>query len=323
MGKSHSLITILTCIGFANTLVSAGKPELNVLSSRDKCPISGSSFDLPKETEKKDDLLYIVTIDGGSATKKSPIARALLNQFNFLYLETGAIYRALTHFFLEKGLKPDVNNAEEAKKLLKEVKFTMYEEDSYIRFTFDDTELSEADLRSEKINANVALYASAFPSMHYFAIKLAHKVKEFAIDARYTGIVAEGRTCGTLYFPEADLKFWFQAPAKDKIAFRRDEEKQIDDPIKRDELDKKREFAAMKQPKDAIVVNTNERSLQENIELVSKYIEDLFDDSDIPEATDESCSDNSLDSPDNSSDASDNSPDLSDVQIESTVTLGN
>jgi cytidylate kinase len=228
-----------------------------------------------KQSEKNTKIL--VTIDGGSATKKSPIAKGLSEKFNLLYLETGAIYRTIAHVLAKHKLEAQEENKQKIEEFLKNVPWKISIKNRYACFIIDGEILSDRELRSEMLNATVAVYAHLFESIHNFCLKLARTTLDYIESEGLAGVVAEGRTCGTQCFPKADLKFWFNASPEAKIAFRSVEEKEIDDPLKRDILDKTNPFSPLKEPENAIRIWTNNRPIPENIQLTSAFVEQKRD----------------------------------------------
>ncbi|MDR2432244.1 MAG: (d)CMP kinase [Puniceicoccales bacterium] len=219
----------------------------------------------------------VVTIDGGSATKKSPITQALAKKFNLVYVETGALYRTVTYVLIQAGVAPESNNESKIDEFLKDAKYECFLEDGKAKFSINGVCLTSKELRAEDINANVAKYSSLFKSINDFCIKHIREVLNLKEIQKFNGIAAEGRTCGTYIFPEADVKFWFLATDSAKIDFRIDVEKEIDNPIERDKLDFSRTFHPMKKPEYAIEVWTSSRPMEENIALVLAFVEQKLD----------------------------------------------
>jgi cytidylate kinase len=219
----------------------------------------------------------IVTIDGGSATKKSPISRAIAKKFDLLYLETGAIYRTVTYALMKAGIEPEIGNKRRADKFLAKAKFKCFVQDGIVQFSVNDIHLSAKEMRSKEINGNVAKYSSTFKSVSDFCTKCALDVLNSREFAEHKGLIAEGRTCGIILFPDADLKFWFIALESAKLDFRLNIEKEEDNPVERDELDSKRAFYPMTEPENAIVVWTSSRVMEANIALVAAFVEQKLD----------------------------------------------
>ncbi|MDR3317542.1 MAG: (d)CMP kinase [Puniceicoccales bacterium] len=227
--------------------------------------------------ESKQSEKILVTIDGGSATKKSPVAKSISEKMNFIYFETGAIYRTVAYVLAKHRLKPKIENKYKIEEFLRNVSWKTCIKNRYACFIIDGEMLSDKELRSDELNATVAVYASLFESVHTFCYKVARATLPYIQSEDLAGLIAEGRTCGTQYFPEADLKFWFNASAAAKVAFRLNEEKEVDDPLKRDELDKNQLFFPLKEPGGAVRIWTHNRSLPENICLVSAFVEQKID----------------------------------------------
>ncbi|MDR2371958.1 MAG: (d)CMP kinase [Puniceicoccales bacterium] len=240
---------------------------------------SATSKKIKKNLRKKSrgNAIILITIDGGSAAKKSPITKSLAEKINLIYLESGALYRTVSYVLLKHKLDPKPENERKIEDFLKTVSWKVTVRNRHACFIIDGEILSDKELRSDQLNATVALYSSQFESVHNFCLKMARKVLDFVVIDGFRGLIAEGRTCGTKTFPEADLKFWFNASAQAKIDFRLNEEKEVDDPLRRDTLDKASSFAPLKEPKGAIHIWTHNRSLEDNIRLVSAFIEQKLD----------------------------------------------
>ncbi len=218
-----------------------------------------------------------VTIDGGSATKKSVISQAIAEKFNFMYFETGALYRTVIEVLMRENIAPSIDNEEHVAEFLEHAKLEMYLDGRAVRFIVNDVCLAPRELRAGKINKNVAKYTSLFQSISDFCIKHAQDVINLEGFAEFDGIIVEGRTCGTYIFPDADLKFWLYATEEAKLEFRKNVEHEIDNPIKRDNLDFSRKFYPVIKPENAIEIWTSSRSMEENINIVSAFIEQKID----------------------------------------------
>jgi cytidylate kinase len=219
----------------------------------------------------------VATIDGGSATKKSPISLAIAKKFNFVYIETGAVYRTVTHLLMQAGIKPVDGNEKKVNKFLARAKYKCSIVDGVAQFTINGVRLSAEQLRSGEINANVAQYGLLFESINNFCMKCISDAVNSGELAKYGGIIAEGRTCGEYLFTDADLKFWFIASNDEKLRFRVGVEMEVDDPIERDRIDFSRTFHPVVRPNGAIDVWPSSRTIEENIAMVSAFIEQKLD----------------------------------------------
>jgi cytidylate kinase len=248
----------------------------NAAKSQKKKVASPATKENPGE-DRESNATILVTVDGGSATKKSPISKSLAEKFNLIYLESGALYRTVAYVLLKHNLPPEAKNEQKIEDLLANIDWKVSTRNHQACFIIDGEFLSDKELRSDLLNATVASYSSQFESVHELCLKLAHRVVDYVAIEGCRGLIAEGRTCGTKAFPAADLKFWFIASDKAKIDFRRGEEKEMDDPLQRDIMDRNSPFAPLREPDDAIRVWTHHRSIEENIALTAAFIEQKLD----------------------------------------------
>ncbi|MDR2628620.1 MAG: (d)CMP kinase [Puniceicoccales bacterium] len=219
----------------------------------------------------------LVTIDGGSATKKSPISRALAKKFNLVYIETGALYRTIAYVLVQAGIMPEPKNENKIDEFLENARCEYLLEDRKVKFSINGVCLTAKELRTGDINVSVAKYSSLFESISDFCIKCIQEIMDLKEVQKFNGIVAEGRTCGSYIFPKADVKFWLVATDSAKMNFRLNVEKEIDNPIERDKLDFSRAFYPVVKPKYAVEVWTSSRSMEENIALISAFVEQKLD----------------------------------------------
>ena len=207
----------------------------------------------------------IVTIDGPAAAGKGSISKAVANDLNFFYLETGLYYRILAKkFFIEGG---DEKKIEQFMKLLVEKKFRFNFHDRQSLFNLKLSEISSI-LAQNKAVRNYILYEQRY------AIETLPK--------KYEGILLEGRDCGTVIAPNANVKIFITADIKVRTErrFRQylnkkkeiSAEKILKDLQERDERDKKREVSPITKAKDAFLLDSTKKSLNEMIDIVKKII---------------------------------------------------
>lgn len=213
-----------------------------------------------------------IAIDGPSGAGKSSISKAVAHQLEYIYVDTGALYRSIGLFVNRKGI--DTTDANKIKTILNEI-------DVELKF-IDGTQcvfLNGEDV-SEKIRLpEVSMYAS-----NVSAIK---EVRDFLFDlqqniAKNNNIIMDGRDIGTVVLPNANVKIFLTASAEVRAKRRYDEHiaKGLDvdfdtilqDIIKRDYNDSHREIAPLKQADDAILIDTSNKNLQESIEIVKNTI---------------------------------------------------
>ena len=224
---------------------------------------------------------YIISIDGHSGCGKSTLAKKLALELRYTYVDTGAMYRAVTLFALQNGLidekgklKADAIN--EVEKLV--IDFTEPNEqgESYIQL---NGLVVEKEIRSIEVSDRV----SEVSKHEFIRRKLVLIQQKFG---KEQNIVMDGRDIGTVVFPNADIKFWIKASAQ-KRAERRWEEykskgeyvefqKVLDNIISRDKQDSNREVSPLKKPKGAIEIDTSNINIEQTCDLALSYVKKLL-----------------------------------------------
>jgi cytidylate kinase len=213
----------------------------------------------------------VIAIDGPAGSGKSTTARLVAQRLNFLYLDTGAMYRAITLKALENGL--DINDEEKLEKLTKNSVISFKREDGIDKIFLDSRDVTEK-IREPLVNQYVS-----FVSMHKRVRKiLVEKQKQIG---RKNDLVAEGRDTTTVVFPRA-FKIYLDADLKERAKRRflelKDKgiqtslEEQIKEITKRDKLDSEREASPLCLDKDAVVVDTTHLTIEEQVnEVIELY----------------------------------------------------
>lgn len=197
----------------------------------------------------------VITIDGPVASGKSSTAKILAQKLNFFYLYTGLLYRAVAYIL---QTNPD-NNFE----FIKDIRYEHINKEPRIFF-------KDCDITDHLFNKNLdqpASIISANANVRSMLLDLQRNV------AKKYDIVAEGRDCGTVVFPDAAHKFYFTASLDVRAhrvindARRKSSDMSLEEAKRevqeRDERDSKREIAPLKKPKDAIEIDTSELSVEE------------------------------------------------------------
>ncbi|MGE5431641.1 MAG: (d)CMP kinase [Syntrophomonadaceae bacterium] len=209
----------------------------------------------------------IITIDGPAGSGKSTSARLVAKNLGFTYLDTGAMYRAITYLALKQNVIKDESSVVSlAEKARLELKFV----DGKTEVVLNGEDVTEA-IRSYEVNSNVS-EVSRIPGVR---TALVQKQQEIG---RNTSIVAEGRDTGTVVFPDADVKIFLTASLS-KRAQRRLKEFQekgenlsLDDIEgnirKRDLIDSSREVSPLTKAEDAIEIDTSSITVDEEVELI-------------------------------------------------------
>jgi len=215
-----------------------------------------------------DDRFLIVAIDGGAASGKSSTSRALSERFNFMHVDTGSFYRAVTFKLLEAGVSPD-DEAAVAEALAHLHPSTRIEGRS-ARMEIDGWVPGE-EIRSAPVNENVSRFA-ALPVVRRFLLDYQRGQAEVARANGFRGLVMEGRDIGSVIFPDADLRIFLDASPEAR-ARRRAAEGQADQIHERDRLDRQRKTAPLHCPPGAIRVDTTEMTLEQVVDHIANLVE--------------------------------------------------
>lgn len=202
----------------------------------------------------------IVAIDGLAATGKSTLAKRLAKELNYTYINTGAMYRAITYYALENNLDQiDLISA------LPDLSIRFEEENNLQKALLNDEDITN-ELHSMKVANQVSIIASI------------PKVREFLVDQQrkmgiQKGIVMDGRDIGTVVFPEAECKFFLTANVEIRAQRRIDElhqlgssasyDKVVENLVSRDNTDSNRDISPLTKALDAITVDVSELTLEE------------------------------------------------------------
>jgi cytidylate kinase len=214
----------------------------------------------------------IIAIDGPAGSGKSTIARLIAEELNFLYIDTGAMYRALTLKAIKSNVsfqkKDDlINQARETEVNLKPSK-------NGLRVYLDSQDVTD-DIREPDVTRNV-VYLADIPEIREIMVRLQRRLGQNG------GVVIEGRDVTSVVFPDADKKFYLDADFSERVQRRfkqlqergkvvsRDE--LSEDIEKRDKFDKTRKIGALKQTEDSIYINTTGLSIKEVIKKVLSYV---------------------------------------------------
>ena len=220
--------------------------------------------------------MYNIAIDGPAGAGKSSIAKALSKKLGFIYIDTGAMYRAVALFFLENGIKDSSDN--EIDKLLDELDINIKYTDGEQRVFLNNVDVSDK-LRQEEIG-KLASRFSAVKSVREKLVALQRKL------AKKENVIMDGRDIGTVVLPNADLKIYLSAGSKVRAKRRYLEliekgfdktvldEKAIENEIiKRDEADMNREISPLKKAEDAYYMDTSDMTFDEVVSKILDMVE--------------------------------------------------
>lgn len=211
----------------------------------------------------------VIAIDGPAAAGKSTIAKEVAKRLNFTYIDTGAMYRAVTFYCLENNINCEneclVSNCLDNINIKLRKDYTVFLNDKDVTF----------DIRSREVNANVS-YIASYKKVRLFLVDQQRKMAE------ENSVVMDGRDIGSYVFPNANVKI-FQIASVETRAMRRYKEN-IEKGIectyesilqeleKRDYIDSHRDFAPLTKPNDAYVLDTSNMSIVDVVNEVLNII---------------------------------------------------
>jgi len=214
----------------------------------------------------------IIAIDGPAASGKSTTAKLVAESLGFTYLDTGAMYRAVTLGLTRAD--QDLNNSESLKTALDTLNMEMEIFKGHIKITLDGEDVSQL-IRTSSITEKVSS-VSAIPMVRKALVPIQRKL------ASESDSVVEGRDIGTVVFPDADYKFFIFADYKtralrrqkdlEKLGENKKLEELIEDLKARDKKDSSRDHSPLKKAEDAIEVNTTSLTIEEQVEMIVKEI---------------------------------------------------
>lgn len=215
----------------------------------------------------------IVTIDGPAGSGKSTTARGAAERLPFVYLDTGAMYRAVALGVVRADVEPTPEGAEQVLPAL-EVD-VQYEDDGTMHVFLDGEDVSE-EIRSPEVGAVVS-QISTVRAVRERMVDDQRRIG-FEQEERHGGVILDGRDTGTVVFPEADLKLFLVADVEERARRRLKEYTQEGKDISleevrteikdRDRRDRNREIAPLRRAEDAIELDTTDRTIDEQIALV-------------------------------------------------------
>jgi len=197
------------------------------------------------------DFLRVIAIDGPAASGKSSVARELARRLRFVYVNSGAIYRAITWHILEKGIHAeDLDGVAQA---LESAAVTSCLSDGESRVLIDNVDPTD-HLRDDRVNESVAC-VSRLPVVREIVGKKLHDT------ARGENLVVEGRDIGSVVFPDTPYKFYVDASPEVRLQ-RRAAQGERDEIVLRDQADSSRPVSPLVIAKDAHVIDTSHLTVE-------------------------------------------------------------
>lgn len=216
----------------------------------------------------------IIAIDGPAASGKSSLAKYLADRLNFLYVDTGAMYRAITYFAINNNIANDEQALVESTK---KINLSLEYKNGITHVYIDGNDVTEK-IRSPRVNSKVS-DVSRIQGVRTELVKLQQKFGE------QNNLIVEGRDTTTVVFPNADLKIFLTADVKERAKRRHKEflekgvkisldevEKSI---MNRDKIDSGREVSPLTKADDAVEIDTTNLTIEEEIERIIEKVEKI------------------------------------------------
>ncbi|WP_455684149.1 (d)CMP kinase [Thomasclavelia sp.] len=210
-----------------------------------------------------------IAIDGPSAAGKSSIAKIVAKKLDYIYIDTGAMYRCVGYYCLQNNI--DLNNETAVSAALKNIKITM---DSDNHVYLNDHDVSN-EIRQDEVSMSASL-VSSYQDVREFLVKQQRQM------ANIGGVILDGRDIGTVVLPDAKLKIYQNASVETRAKRRYLENKQRGlaadletikkDIEQRDYQDMNRKISPLKKAEDAIVLDTSNLSIEEVVNEVLQLV---------------------------------------------------
>lgn len=222
--------------------------------------------------ERGQSMSFSVAIDGPAGAGKSTIAKEIAKRLGYIYVDTGAMYRAMALYMIRKNIKPD--QADQISLASKEIDITIeyYNGEQLVILNGENV---NPYIRSEEVG-NMASVSSANKDVRLKLVDLQRQLAEKA------DVIMDGRDIGTYVLPNANIKIYLTASSKVRAKRRYEEltqkglscniEEIENDIIERDRRDSTREFAPLKQAEDAILIDSSELSIEQVINTVIEMV---------------------------------------------------
>ena len=208
----------------------------------------------------------VITIDGPAASGKGSLSRKISKDFNFFYMETGIYYRGFASLFYVKQV--NILNLTSFISNLNIADFKKY-------ITCNNSELYSTKIT--KLASNLAKNKE----IRTFIVKIQQDMI-LTLEKKFNGIILEGRDCGSVVAPEADLKFYLTASLKVRAERRFNQfvkdkkninyEQVLSDLRARDVQDENRKHSPLQKPKDAVVIDNSDYNFKKTINIVKNII---------------------------------------------------
>ncbi len=215
---------------------------------------------------------FVITIDGPAASGKSTVARLLAQRLGAIFLDTGAMYRAVTLGAMQKGV--DLSDEQKLLDVLEKTKFDFKVDAERVNVFLNGVDVT-GQIRQQSVTEN-SRYIAAAPKIRAALVQMQ---RDFA--AVHERVVTEGRDQGTVAFPDADVKFFLTADIETRAKRRMQELKGTADITleglvksieERDAKDSNRAEGPLRAAEDAILIDTTNLNLEQVVELLVSHV---------------------------------------------------
>lgn len=213
---------------------------------------------------------FIVTVDGPAGSGKSTIAKIIAKKYGFTYLDTGAMYRMIALYALENSI--DLQDSKAIETMLKNTKLDIVGN----QFFLNGKDVSD-EIRTPRVSAIV----SPVSAIKEVRVKLVDLQREISKGKK---IILDGRDIGTVVFPNGDVKIYLVASPEERAKRRlkeyelkgveADYESVLASIKERDHIDSTRKESPLKKAEDAHEIDSSTKSIDEVVEIISKYIDE-------------------------------------------------
>lgn len=214
----------------------------------------------------------IIAIDGPSGAGKSTLSKKLAKRLGFVYIDTGALYRTVGLKFINKGVQLD--NTALVEEVLSDTTVDINYVNAEQRVYLDGVDVSD-EIRTPEVSL-MASAVSALPEVRAFLLGMQRSI------ANGKNVILDGRDIGTVVFPNAEIKIFLSASAKERAKRRYEEliakgqdvtyEQVLEDLEKRDYNDSHRAIAPLKQAEDAYAFDTTGNTFEQSLDLLVEYL---------------------------------------------------
>lgn len=226
------------------------------------------------------DKIIIIAIDGHSSCGKSTMAKSLAQLLNYIYIDSGAMYRVVTLVALRKGLMPNgVPNKAKVIAELENIRITFqWDENLGKNTTYFNGENVEEEIRQLEVSQNVSPISTIAEVRH-------EMVKQQRENGINKGIVMDGRDIGTVVFPNAELKIFMTASSEIRAQRRYDELSQKGQKVdfndilqnveERDKIDSTRATSPLKAADDALILDNSSITREEQLKWTVEKVKEI------------------------------------------------